>query len=277
MARAVLFVSCMVDLFRPSTAIAAVAVMERRGVEVSCPSQACCGQFAYNAGHWPEAFAMAGALLDALSTDRAADAVVGLAGSCVAMVRSEYPKLMEWAAGRPETRDAAARARQAHAEVVPRLSEFTQWANDQLFDGPPHTPPADLSVALHTGCHMRRLLHADASPPALLRRLGVQPVEPEDADQCCGFGGTYSMSEPEISTALADEKLERLRETGCGALVGSDWGCLLHLAGRLSRLGEERPVLHAAELMDLADRGRLDAQAVARAGRFLADAGRAPR
>jgi len=277
MARATLFVSCMVDLFRPSTAIAAVAVMERRGVEVSCPSQACCGQFSYNAGHWPEAFSMASTLLDALSADPAADAVVGLAGSCVAMVKSEYPKLIEWAAGRPDTRDAALRARQAHTKILPRLWEFTQWANELPSDGPPHNPPADLPVALHTGCHMRRLLHAETSPPALLRRLGAQPVEPEDADQCCGFGGTYAMSEPEISTALADEKLERLKETGCEAVVGSDWGCLLHLAGRLSRLGEERPVLHAAELMDLADRGQLDSEAVARAGRFLADAGRAPR
>ncbi len=261
-----LFVSCFVDLFKPSTAVAAVAVLERRGAEVGFPpGQTCCGQFAYNAGHWPEALAMAQNLLQALDARPAPDAIVGLSGSCVAMVLEEYPKLLAWAQGQlgAEAGEWAAR----HQRVAARLVELSQWLSREA--------PAEaksgplLEVAWHTGCHMRRVLRAEGDGPRVLADLGVAAADPADRDQCCGFGGTYAMAEPEISTALADEKLAALQAVGGSALAGCDWGCLLHLGGRLSRTDNPWPVLHLAELVDLADRGAATPAGVAGAGRFV--------
>lgn len=263
MRRVQLFVSCMVDLFRPETAVAAVSVLERRGVSVAfAPDQTCCGQFAYNAGHWADALAMASTLVHALAT-LPCDGIVGLSGSCVAMVREEYPKLFAWAA---ETGRAAPDA-DAQAAVSERLVEFSQWLAAEAWEpasGPPGPP-----LALHVGCHMRRLLGAVEEPQTVLERLGCPLVDYPDAEQCCGFGGTYAMAEPQISTAMADAKLAQLdaaRQGGAQALAGADWGCLLHLAGRLARRGEDFPVLHLAELVDLADRGRLAPEHLRRAG-----------
>lgn len=264
-----LFVSCLVDLFKPSTAVAAVAVLERRGAQVGFPpGQTCCGQFAYNAGHWPEALAMAQNLLRALDRDPAPDATVGLSGSCVAMVLEEYPKLLAWAEGQAGGDAGAWAAR--HQRVAGRLVELSQWlARESRAEG---QGGPGLLVAWHTGCHMRRVLRAGGDGPRLLAAMGVAAAEPADPDQCCGFGGTYAMAEPEISTALADDKLAALKVAGASALAGCDWGCLLHLAGRLSRTGNPWPVLHLAELVDLADRGAATPAGVASAGRFVPEA-----
>lgn len=268
-----LFVSCLVDLFQPDTGRAAVAVMERRGAQVGFgPGQTCCGQFAYNAGHWPEAWAMAKNLLAALDAppmpgpDRQERATVGLSGSCVAMVREEYPKLLDWAADQPGW-DSSWRVR--HARVAGRLWELSQWLNRAALTPPLTQAAGRARVALHTGCHMRRVLAAGGDAAEVLEALGVSVATPEDEDQCCGFGGTYAMNEPKISTALADDKLTALRATQADAMVSCDWGCLLHLAGRLSRTGVPWPVLHLAELVDLADRGELAPAQLARAGRFV--------
>ncbi len=268
-----MFVSCLVDLFEPETGRAAVAVMERRGAQVGFPSgQTCCGQFAYNAGHWPEAWAMAKALLAALDApptpgpDGQERATVGLSGSCVAMVREEYPKLLDWAAGQPGW-DTSWRVR--HARVAGRLWELSQWLNRAAPAPSAHQDTRPTRVVLHTGCHMRRVLAAGGDAAAVLEGLGVSVATPEDEDQCCGFGGTYAMNEPKISTALADDKLRALRATQADAMVSCDWGCLLHLGGRLSRTGVAWSVLHLAQLVDLADRGELAPAQLARAGRFV--------
>jgi L-lactate dehydrogenase complex protein LldE len=264
-----LFVSCMVDLFRPETAIAAVSVLERRGVSVGFPEgQTCCGQFAYNAGHWDGALSMATNLVDALSEGGTDAPIVGLSGSCVAMVRDEYPKLFSWAEDTHRPKPQAP----TYEAVAARLVEFSQW----LVDEPsPEAPPSEgRPVALHVGCHMRRLLKATEEPHTVLERLGCPVVDYPDAEQCCGFGGTYSMTEPELSTAMADLKLTYLaeaREAGAEALVGGDWGCLLHLQGRLARREDPFPVLHVAEVVDLHDRGALSRDAIKRAGRFVRD------
>jgi L-lactate dehydrogenase complex protein LldE len=258
--RLALFVSCMVDLFRPRTAVAAVAVLERRGASVGFPrEQTCCGQFAYNAGHWEQALAMAGTLLDALASFPA-DAVVALSGSCAAMVIDEYPKLLEWALTRPGLDSEAGRLQALQEAVSPRLLDLSQWlARHPVPEADRALTPAT-PVALHVGCHMRRILRATDEPRAVLEQVGCPVRDIPDADQCCGFGGTYSMTEPEVSTALADQKLAAIqatRDEGALALTSGDWGCLLHLQGRLSREDDAFPVLHLAELVDLADRGEL--------------------
>ena len=198
--------------------------------------------------------------------DRQERATVGLSGSCVAMVREEYPKLLDWAADQPGW-DSSWRVR--HARVAGRLWELSQWLNRAALTPPLTQAAGRARVALHTGCHMRRVLAAGGDAAEVLEALGVSVATPEDEDQCCGFGGTYAMNEPKISTALADDKLTALRATQADAMVSCDWGCLLHLAGRLSRTGVPWPVLHLAELVDLADRGELAPAQLARAGRFV--------
>lgn len=251
-----LFVTCLVDAFRPGTGQAAVAVLERRGAQVACPAgQTCCGQFAYNAGYREEAAAMARHWLSVFGGEDTP--IIALSGSCAAMVRHLYPDLLAGTPDEPQAR-----------RVGERVVDLTQW----LVGHPGNSVAASaMPVAVHTGCHMRRLLNARQAPLDVLSQAGARPAELADNDQCCGFGGTYAMAEPEVSTALADAKLARWREQraeGAEALVGSDWGCLLHLAGRLSRQGEEAPVLHVAEWLDLADEGRLTPDAVRAAAVF---------
>jgi|SRR5579875_232134 len=252
-----LFVSCLVDIFRPETAKAAVRLLERRGATVTAPpAQTCCGQFAYNAGYRAEAEAMARHFLDAFDDAQSTVPIITLSGSCAAMVRDVYPDLVGDDARFPAIRDSVA---ELSAWLLAHPGPVT-WEGG----GP-------VPVAYHLGCHMRRMLGETEEPLAVLREAGVEPVALRDADQCCGFGGTYAMAEPAVSTAMADAKLARLAEAeaaGAEALVGSDWGCLIHMAGRLSRQGRPTPVLHLAEVVDLAETGPLTRQRLSEAGVF---------
>ncbi len=282
MTRAQLFVSCLVDLFRPRAGIAAVQVLERRGIEVEVPpGQTCCGQFAYNAGHHREAAAMGRQFVRAFEASGAngspADSLplIALSGSCAAMVKIEMPELLERdALQQGRTSATAARWRRRAETLAGRVVEFSEWldANDSPMPSDVASPePAaseSLQVASHTGCHMRRLLGVTEPPLRALRRAGVEPLELTDADQCCGFGGSFGLIEPDISAAMADAKLVHLakaRSEGATCLVSADLGCLMQLSGRLSRGGDEFPTLHLAELVDLADQGRLTAAELERA------------
>ena len=247
-----LFVTCMVDQFRPQAGIAAVSVLERRAAPVDFPqSQTCCGQFVYNAGHHDEARALARHFIQSFDSPEGRP-IVSLSGSCAAMVVHEYPRLIS----------LDDPIRPAMERVIQRIQEFSQYLDGQRRATPSvDTPPSAVTMAVHHGCHMRRVLGITHEPVNILRSTGVEPVELPDADQCCGFGGTYSMTESAVSTAIADEKLKALTECrarGAQALVGADLGCLLHLGGRLSRKQDNFPVLYLAEVIDLADQNRLD-------------------
>jgi L-lactate dehydrogenase complex protein LldE len=251
-----LFVTCLIDIFQPETAKAAVRILERRGAQVSVPeAQTCCGQFAYNAGYRDEATALARHFVEAFAKDEADAPIVALSGSCAAMVKEIYPELVGDDPRFPALHDA--------------VSDLSEWLLEN--PGPAAAGGEQIPVAFHTGCHMRRLLGLSDEPKDVLRAAGAEPRTLRDADQCCGFGGTYSMSEPEVSTAMAEAKLQRFQEAqleGAAALVGSDWGCLLHMAGRLSRTGRDAPVLHLADVVDLADTGPLTAGRLREAGTF---------
>jgi L-lactate dehydrogenase complex protein LldE len=284
--RAQLFVTCMVDLFRPRAAVAAVGVLERRGVQVEFPvGQSCCGQFAFNAGHHRRAAAMARQFVRAFEVG-AGDVspaerppVIALSGSCAAMVKHEAPGLLERdALARGQTPATAAKWRRRAEALAERVVEFSEWLDRQDAPCPggaseTRSEPgevASLKVAVHTGCHMRRLLGATEPPLRVLRRAGVEPAELVDADQCCGFGGSFGLLEPAISAAVADAKLDHLaaaRGDGAGCLVSSDLGCLMHLGGRLERQGDEFPMLHIAEVVDLADQHRLTSADISRTAR----------
>lgn len=282
--RVQLFTSCMIDLFRPRSAIAAVRVLERRDIQVEVPeSQTCCGQFAFNAGHHREAAAMGrhfvrafeASALDGSETEP--PAVIALSGSCAAMVKVEMPPLLERdALQRGQTPEAAARWRKRAEAVGARVVEFSEWFDSQDLPAPaeearPETRTSEpLRLACHTGCHMRRLLGVTEQPLRVLGRIGVETVELDDAEQCCGFGGSFGLIEPDLSAAMADAKLDQLanaRSRGAVALASADLGCLMQLGGRLSRRGDEFPTLHLTELVDLADQGRLNATEIERAAR----------
>ncbi|MCY0878789.1 MAG: (Fe-S)-binding protein [Firmicutes bacterium] len=251
MARVRLFVTCMVDAFRPDVGRAAVAVLEQQGDEVDCPlGQTCCGQFAYNAGYRREAAQLARHFVEIFEQD--SSPIVALSGSCAAMVIHHYPALLRETAieERGAVLEAEGWAERARA-VGSRVREFSQWLGGRASAESP-TAGVRGRVALHQGCHMRRILKEEQQPKALLEEAGYEVVELPDSDQCCGFGGTYSMTEWRVSTALADAKIAAFRRAeaeGASALVSADLGCLLHLGGRFRRLGAPDPTRHVAEIL----------------------------
>jgi L-lactate dehydrogenase complex protein LldE len=285
--RAQLFTSCMVDLFRPRAAIAAVQVLERREVEVEVPEgQTCCGQFAFNAGHHREAAAMGRQLVTAFEAGAADGSgpeppVIALSGSCAGMVKVELPSLLERdGLARGDTPEAAAEWRRRAEALAARVVEFSEWldareATQDTGDASSTGTEGALAVAWHTGCHMRRLLGLTEPPLRVLRRIGVEPTELVDAEQCCGFGGSFGLIEPELSAAMADAKLAQLadaRGQGAIGLASADLGCLMQLGGRMTRRGDDFPTLHLAELVDLADQGRLSEPEIARAAQQQGEA-----
>jgi L-lactate dehydrogenase complex protein LldE len=242
MRRASLFVTCLVDLFRPEVGEATVRVLERQGVHVDFPAdQTCCGQAHFNAGYREEARAMAEHFCEVFA---ASEAIVAPSGSCVAMVRRHYPELVG----------------ERTARVAARTWELTGYLRHVL-------GAEDVGAALsahavyHGSCHLQRELGTPEDPRALLRHVrGLKVTEPADPDQCCGFGGTFSMTMPEVSTAMADAKIERIRATGASVLVGADTACLLHLEGRMRRQGCASCVMHIAQVLDSGHEGdRADA------------------
>ncbi len=274
------FVTCMADLFRPKAAQAAVRVLERHRYSVNFPQgQTCCGQFSFNAGYHREAAALARHFIEVF--EPVAGPIVGISGSCVAMIH-EYPSLLyddALAGGEP---DATANDWKRRAQAVAeRTREWSQWLMEETaLAGDPAPKEQRMTAMHHLGCHMRRLLGATIEPTQLLARVGVDLVEPDAEDQCCGFGGTYSMTEPAVSTAMADAKWQTIQEgaqaSDAVALTGEDLGCLLHLQGRLSRQNGSFPVLHVAEIVDLAETGQLTRAVLEREGRFVDD-GTSPR
>lgn len=241
--RVALLPTCVVDTVAPEVGAAVVRVLRRLGADVGVPADAtCCGQPAWNSGFAQEAAAVAATTLDALDRDPA-DVVCVPAGSCAAMITVFWPELFE-IAGDP------ARAERATA-LGPRVREFSQLVAELggvggAFEG---------TVAYHHSCHMLRELGLHDQPLAALGALdGCRIAEWQGDDRCCGFGGLFSVKQPETSVAMADDKLDGVVASGAGTLVGCDQSCLLHLEGRLRRRGEAVQVRHLAEVLDEASR-----------------------
>ena len=235
--RVALFVTCLVDLMRPSIGFAAIRLLEAAGCEVVVPeSQTCCGQPAFNSGDR----AAAGVLAKKVVAEFEAYAyVVAPSGSCADQIRNEYPGLL---ADEPEWHDRAV----ALASRVYELTDFL--ANvariEQL--------PSDFTGTLtyHDSCTGLRSLGIKSQPRQLLDRLpGVTVREMNGAEECCGFGGTFSVKFGEISAAIAERKCDCIRAAGADAVVGGDLGCLLNIEGKLRRMGDATPVLHIAEVL----------------------------
>ncbi len=242
-----LFVTCVVDLVRPDAGVATVALLRATGAEVSCPSgQTCCGQPAWNAGFAEQAATVARASLEALEADPA-ERIVVPAGSCATMIRRYWPQLFALAGREGE----ADRAEAVAARVVELSEHLAPFAGDPV--EPPAADdgaPTPRTVAYHRSCHLERELHVHDQPVELLTAAGVAPADWAGDDRCCGFGGTFSVRLPEVSVAMADEKLDGLPR-GVTTVVSCDASCLLHLESRAHERGLTLRFRHLAE--ELAD------------------------
>ena len=207
-----LFVTCLADHYFAEAAADAVRLLRHLGCEVSFPpEQTCCGQPAYNAGRIPEARRMAEHTLDVFA---GADAVVLPSGSCATMVKKFYPRL----AGAAAT-SLADRTWELGEFIVRRLG-VTELGNGL----------AGRRVAIHQGCHALRELRLETEPAVLLEGAGAEVVPWEADDECCGFGGLFSVKMTAVSAAMADRKLDTLPRVDW--VVSGDGGCVLHLDGR---------------------------------------------
>lgn len=231
-----LFIPCYVDQLKPEIGFAVAEVLERLGHGIEVPSgQTCCGQPALNTGYEDEARAVAAHFLKVFA---GCEAVVTPSGSCAAMVKHFYVELFK---GRPE--EAAAR------EMAKKTWEFSEFLVDVLGvkDVGARFPH---KVTVHDGCHGLRELKIHHQPRSLLRSVkDLEIVEMREARSCCGFGGTFAVKFPKISTSMAQVKCASVRETGAEIIVSNDPSCMLQIQGYLDH--EKIPVkcLHLAEVL----------------------------
>lgn len=235
--RVALFVTCLVDLYRPTVGFAAIRLLEDAGCLVEVPPvQTCCGQPAYNAGDRATARDLARQVIDAFG---GYDYIVAPSGSCAGMIAHHYPSLFE---DDPQYRaKAEALAARTH-ELVSFLCDVRGVAKVAA-----HYPN---SVTYHDSCSGLRELGVKAQPRALLSSVeGLRLVEMADPEICCGFGGTFCVKYPDISTRMVSDKCRDIAATGAGTLLAGDLGCLLNMAGRLKREGSPVKVRHVAEVL----------------------------
>jgi len=232
-----LFVTCLVDLFRPSVGFAAVKLIEDAGCHVVVPHlQTCCGQPAYNAGDAATTRMMAKQVIAAFENY---DYVVAPSGSCIGMLKEHYPRCFptdaQWH-GRAEN-------------LAERCYELLEFLHDQMgmtevFERFPS------AATYHDSCSGLRELGVQAQPRRLLQSVDDLTLsEMVDANVCCGFGGTFCVKYPEISTRLVSDKVASIQASGADTLLGGDLGCLLNIAGKLRRDGSRVKVYHVAEVL----------------------------
>ena len=236
--RVALFVTCLVDLVRPSIGLAALKLLEEAGCEVVVPqTQTCCGQPAYNSGDRQAAQALARKVLRELKD---CDYVVVPSGSCAGMIKTHYPELLS---------------------ELPREAADTEWLAARTWELTDflvnvlkvEKVPGSFhgTVTYHDSCSGLREMGVKAQPRALLERVpGLGLKEMTTPEQCCGFGGTFAVKYGDISARIADQKCQDIVATGADAVVLGDLGCMLNIEGRLRRRGDARTrVLHVAEVL----------------------------
>ena len=230
------FATCLIDLLYPKAGLAGMQLLRRAGVEVIFPpDQSCCGQPAFNSGYRKEALAVARAQLHCFSRDIP---IVIPSASCAGMVKHHWPELF---AGQADESQALAVAQRTY-----ELSEFlTDVLSIQLHDlGEP------INIAVHHSCTAQREMQvADHSQQLLAQLQNVRIQEHERPRECCGFGGTFCVKYPEISTHMVSDKVSNIEKSGADTLLGGDLGCLLNMSGRLKRLGKPVQVYHTAEVL----------------------------
>jgi L-lactate dehydrogenase complex protein LldE len=232
-----LFVTCLVDLMRPSIGFAAVKLLEAAGCDVDVPaSQTCCGQPAYNSGDKADATEIARLTIAAFE---AFDYVVAPSGSCAGMIKAHYPGLFK---------DDAAWLKRAEA-LAAKTHELIAFLVDVR-----GLTAVDANVKVratyHDSCSGLREMKVKDQPRTLLKSVrGLELVEMEDNEVCCGFGGTFSLKYPDISNAMVQKKADAVAATEPQLLLAGDLGCLMNMAGKLKRQGSTIEVRHVAEVL----------------------------
>ncbi|MBV8849918.1 MAG: (Fe-S)-binding protein [Methylobacteriaceae bacterium] len=231
-----LFVTCLVDLFRPSVGFAAVKLLEDAGCTVAVPVQTCCGQPAYNSGDRADARDLALQVIDAFEPY---DYVVVPSGSCGGMIKKHYPELF---AGEP---DLARRAGALAAKTYELVSFLTDALGIERVDA-----RFERAVTYHDSCSGLRELKIQEQPRKLLRSVqGLTIAEMPRSDVCCGFGGTFAVKYGEISNEIVERKAQDIAASGAPVLLAGDMGCLMNMAGKLTREGRAIEVRHVAEVL----------------------------
>lgn len=235
--RVALFVTCLVDLFRPTIGFAAVKLLEEAGCTVEVPrAQTCCGQPAYNSGDRADAKNIGKQVIAAFA---GYDYVVAPSGSCAGMIRKHYPELFaDDPAALPRAEELAARC----WELVSFLTDVRGVENVAA--------SWERLATYHDACSGLRELGVKDQPRRLLASVaGLRLRELPGAEVCCGFGGTFCVKYPEISDKMVDDKAADIAATGAAAVLAGELGCLLNIAGKLSRRGQPLEVRHVAEVL----------------------------
>jgi len=232
-----LFVTCLVDLFRPTVGFAAVKLLEEVGCEVEVPNtQTCCGQPAYNSGDRADAKTIALQVVDAFA---GYDYVVTPSGSCAGMLRVHYPELFA------DDSENLARARELAERSWELVSFLVDVCGIQAVAANWHR-----RITYHDACSGLRELGVKLQPRQLLASVaGLRMEELPGAEVCCGFGGTFCIKYPEISDKMVTDKAADIAATGAAAVLAGDLGCLLNIACKLYRQGRQVEVRHVAEVL----------------------------
>lgn len=230
------FGTCLIDLCYPQAGMAGMKLLQREGIQVVYPqAQSCCGQPAYNSGFLEETRKVARQQLKAFPKDYP---IIIPSGSCGGMLKHHYPKIF---ADQPEAAEA-----QRFAARVYEWSEFLVTVLDiKLEDqGPP------IKVTWHSTCSALREMKVIGHSKSLLRQLrNVELIELQREHECCGFGGTFSVKQPELSAAMVADKVADIEQTGATLLLGGDYGCLMNIGGALKHRNSPIPVKHLAEFL----------------------------
>lgn len=232
-----LFIQCLIDGLYPEVGEAMVRLFGKLDISVIYPSdQTCCGQPAFNSGYRKQAKIAARRFVNVFE---AAQVIVCPSGSCVNMVRNHYPQLFRddplWL---PRVQQIGAKTFELTEYLVDRLG-ITDLKT--RFKG---------RITYHDSCHLLRGLGVREQPRKLLHNMSnVEFVEMHNSDYCCGFGGAFAFKYPEISTAMLDDKIENIKNSGAEVVVGCDMGCLMNIQGRLSRQGLGIRVMHIVQLL----------------------------
>jgi L-lactate dehydrogenase complex protein LldE len=237
--RVALFITCLNDTMFPDTGKAVVRLLRRLGHDVEFPTaQTCCGQMHFNTGYRAQCAPLVRGFTETFDSY---DAVVTPSASCAAMVREWHPRVAE---GAGEEKLAAVSTR-----LVPKVHELSEFLIDVLgvTDVGAYFPHR---VTYHPTCHSLRLLKVGDRPLRLLREVrGIDLVELPDATECCGFGGTFALKNPEVSAAMGTDKAANVRRTEAEVLCAADNSCLMHMGGTLSRQDAKVRPVHLAEIL----------------------------
>jgi L-lactate dehydrogenase complex protein LldE len=235
--RVALFVTCLVDVYRPTVGFAAIRLLESAGCQVEVPrGQTCCGQPAYNGGDRTAARDLAEGVLDAFG---GYDYVVIPSGSCGGMLKRHLPHLF----------DDDPNLRQRAVSLAERTFELVSFLTDVMKLESLQTRHVAGAVTYHDSCSGLRELGIKQQPRRLLQAMGASVTEMADAEVCCGFGGTFCVKYPDISVRMVIDKVRDIVATGAETVLAGDLGCLLNIAGRLRREGHRTKVRHVAEVL----------------------------